>query len=65
MFRMANVHIALIRALQTILNIPSHNIIQTHNNVCGTDNILWNILHIQLECGKYFGKYCQSQITLL
>ena len=33
--------------------------------VCGTDNILQNILHIQFECGEYFAKYCQSHITLV
>jgi hypothetical protein len=31
----------------------------------GTDNILWNILHIQVKCGEYFVENCQSHITLL
>jgi fumarate reductase subunit D len=25
---------------------------------CGTDNIVHNIHHIQIECGIYFGGYC-------
>ena len=33
--------------------------------LCGIDNILWNILHIQIECGKYFAEYCQSHRRLL
>ena len=32
---------------------------------CGTDNILQNTPHIQVQCGTYFAKYCQSHITLL
>ena len=27
-----------------------HNIIQTHNMLCGIDNMIQNIPHIQLEC---------------
>ena len=33
--------------------------------LCGTDNILWNILHIQTECGESSAKYCQSHQKLL
>ena len=30
-----------------------HNIIQIHNNGCGTHNILQNIPHTQTECEEY------------
>ena len=30
---------------------------------CGTDNILWNIFYIQVECGEYSTKYYQSHKT--
>ena len=33
--------------------------------LCGTDNIPWNIPHIQIECEKYSMEYCQSQRPLL
>ena len=33
--------------------------------LCGTDNIIWNIPHIQFECGEYYVEYCQPHITLL
>ena len=33
--------------------------------LCGTNNILQNIPHIQIEYGEYFVEYCQSHITLL
>jgi len=28
--------------------------------ICGTDSILHNISHIQIECEEYRTKYCQS-----
>jgi hypothetical protein len=31
----------------------------------GTNNILWNIPHIEIECEEYYAKYCQSHKTLL
>ena len=31
---------------------------------CGTDIILYNILHIQYECEEYSTKYYQSHKTL-
>jgi hypothetical protein len=31
----------------------------------GTDNILHNISHIQIECEEYYVEYCQSRKTLL
>jgi hypothetical protein len=33
--------------------------------LCGTNSSLWNIPHVQFECGEYFAKYCQSHIILL
>ena len=33
--------------------------------LCGTNNIIQNIPHIQAECEKYFAEYCQSYRTLL
>jgi hypothetical protein len=33
--------------------------------LCGTDNILQNIYHIQSECGEYSIEYCQFHRTLL
>ena len=33
--------------------------------LCGTDNIIWNILHIQFECGEFSIEYFQSCKTLL
>jgi hypothetical protein len=26
--------------------------------LCGADNVVWNIPHVQFECEKYFVKYC-------
>ena len=28
--------------------------------LCGTNSVLWNILHIQFECGEYIVEYCRS-----
>jgi hypothetical protein len=33
--------------------------------LCGNDNIMWNISHIQYDYMEYFVVYCQSHITLL
>ena len=32
--------------------------------LCGIDNIMKNIPHIQIECEKYFAEYCHSRKTL-
>ena len=42
-----------------------HNIIQSCNSDCGTDNILQNIPYIQKDCEKYYAEYCQFDKTLL
>jgi len=33
--------------------------------LCGINNVLQNIPHIQSDCEAYSAKYCQSHITLL
>jgi hypothetical protein len=33
--------------------------------LCGTDSIMWNILHIHTECELYSAKDCQSCRTLI
>ena len=33
--------------------------------LCGTDNIVRNILHIETECEEYYVKYCQSHKAML
>ena len=33
--------------------------------LCGTNNIPWNIPHIQKESGEYSMEYCQTHITRL
>jgi hypothetical protein len=41
-----------------------HNIIQIHDNVMWTDNITWNISHIESECREYMGMFCEILLVL-
>jgi hypothetical protein len=45
--------------------VPNITLFRLIAMLCGTDSIMWNIPHIQVECEEYFEENCQSHITLL
>ena len=54
------------RTLQHLFNVETFiTLFRAIIMFCQTDNIIWNIPHIQSGCGEYSAKYCQSRRTML
>ena len=52
-------------AVCVLINIAIITLFRSITMYSGTNNILWNIPHVQSKCREYFIIYCQSHRTLL